>query len=115
MALLFEIPPTASAAPTPAPSSSAEVPADNGSFKPVGNQRETQSGEALVVEAYAAIWLALMVFVAVAWKRTRSLEEKVAGLESAVQKAHLAATPSTKRSADKKPVGPVSGNEDTDD
>lgn len=116
MGLSFDITPTAS----PAPSSSAEAPADNGTFKPVGNQRESQSGEALVVEAYAAIWLALMVFVALAWKRTRGLEEKIVGLENAVQKAHLAATPSTKRSGEKKPAAPAatgraSSNDDTDD
>lgn len=125
MALIvsFEVTPAPSAAAAPSSSATSEPPADNGSFKPVGNQRETQSGEALVVEAYAAIWLALMVFVALAWKRTRGLEEKVVGLESAVQKAQIAATPSTKRSGDKPAAAragaaqPVttSSNEDTDD
>jgi hypothetical protein len=40
-----------------------------------------------------------MIFVVAAWRRTRSLEEKVVSLEKAVERASVVATtPSTKRS-----------------
>ena len=72
---------------------------DGGSFAPVQNEPETTSGETLLVSAYAVVWVALMVFVVAAWRRTRSLEQKVSTLESAVAKAQaIAQTPSTKRS-----------------
>ena len=53
-----------------------------------------QSGERLLVEAYAAIWLILLGFVWVVWRRTRGLEDKVAGLESALERARSEASPS---------------------
>jgi len=57
----------------------------------VTDQKETQSGHALVAEAYAVIWLAFMVFIGLAWRRTRALEQKVEGLEQALAKASRAA------------------------
>jgi hypothetical protein len=88
--------PVASSSPSAAPS--AAPAEDTTGFKAVDNERESVSGETLLVAAYAAVWLALMVFVVAAWRRTRSLEDKVSSLEKAVEKAIIAGTPSTKRS-----------------
>lgn len=88
--------PAASNVPSAVPSA---APAEDGAgFKAVDNEKESVSGETLLVAAYAAVWLALMVFVVAAWRRTRSLEDKVSSLEKAVEKAIIAGTPSTKRS-----------------
>lgn len=59
---------------------------------------ETYSGESLVVVAYAFVWVAVFVFVVVAWRRTRGLEGRLDRLESALTKARSAPVPSTKRS-----------------
>lgn len=84
--------PTSSAAP-------ASSAGDPGEYVAVKNEPESVSGEALLVAAYAAIWVVLMFFVVVAWRRTRSLEDKVTLLERAVSKVQPAATtPTTKRS-----------------
>lgn len=79
----------------PSPSASA-APASSagdadGSYQAVTDQKETQSGHALVAEAYGVIWLAFMVFIGLAWRRTRALEQKVEGLEQALAKASRAA------------------------
>jgi len=98
----------ASAAPasSSAPTTSAEDP---NAFSPVGNEKPTQSGEALLVEAYAVIWLIAMAFVVIAWRRTRLLESKIQSLEVAIDRANLTGTPSTKRSVGSDPgVAPAS-------
>ena len=46
-----------------------------------------QSGEKLLVEAYAAIWLILFALVLLSWRRQRRLDERMAGLEGAIEKA----------------------------
>ena len=64
------------------------------------NPPEAYSGEALVVAAYALVWIAVFVFVAMAWRRTRGLESRLDRLEGALEKARPAApVPATKRSA----------------
>lgn len=67
--------------------------------KPVGDQPEIQSGEALVVEAYAVIWIIILGFVIVAWMRTRALAGRVDVLERALAKAREAAPPQPAASA----------------
>lgn len=84
-------------APSTAPASSAA--GQPGSFAPVTNEPQTTSGETLLVASYVIVWLAVMLFVALAWRRTRALEEKMTYLEKALERARAAAaTPSTKRS-----------------
>jgi hypothetical protein len=48
---------------------------------------ETYSGEKLVVEAYAAIWLILMVWIGMLWRKQQSLTTRLDGLEAAIDRA----------------------------
>lgn len=83
-------PKTASPAPPPAPTVTT-TPDDRGAaFKPVTGASEMQSGEKLLVEAYAAIWIILFAMVLLSWRRQRQLEARVDGLESALEKARRA-------------------------
>jgi CcmD family protein len=64
------------------------TPDDRGqTFKPVEGASQMQSGEKLLVEAYAAIWLILFVAVLLSWRRQRQLEARVGTLEIALEKA----------------------------
>jgi CcmD family protein len=56
-------------------------------FRPVEGGTEMQSGEKLLVEAYAAIWIILFAFVLISWRRQRRIDERVASLEAAVEAA----------------------------
>ncbi len=73
----------------PAPAASAAPSPDDRSttFRPVEGGTEMQSGEKLLVEAYAAIWIILFAFVLLSWRRQRRLDERVAGLAAAVEAA----------------------------
>ena len=62
-------------APTTAPPRSA--PCEGGT--------EMQSGEKLLVEAYAAIWVILFAMVLLSWRRQRRLDERIASLEAAIE------------------------------
>lgn len=46
-----------------------------------------QSGERLLVEAYAAIWIVLFAMVILSWRRQQRIEGRIAGLEAAIAKA----------------------------
>lgn len=48
---------------------------------------ETYSGDKLVVEAYAAIWLILMVWIGMLWRKQQSLTMRLDGLEAAIDRA----------------------------
>lgn len=76
----------------PAPPGSAAPTVDDRSkaFRPVEGGPEMQSGEALVVEAYAAIWLIVFAFIVLSWRRQRQIDLRVANLEGALQKARRA-------------------------
>ena len=51
---------------------------------------ELQSGEKLLVEAYAAIWIILFALVLLSWRRQRGIDERMSGLEAAIAKARRA-------------------------
>lgn len=51
---------------------------------------ETFSGEKLVVEAYLAIWLILMVWIGLLWRKQQSLTMRLDGLEAAIDRATAA-------------------------
>ena len=53
----------------------------------VAKRPELQSGETLLVEAYVAIWAITFIFIFLAWRRTRSLEEKLVMIEGGLKKA----------------------------
>ena len=57
-------------------------------FRPVeGTAGERYSGSTLLVEAYAAIWLILMVWLIVLWNKQATLTSRLDGLESAIDRA----------------------------
>lgn len=57
-------------------------------FRPVeGTAGERYSGSTLLVEAYAAIWLILMVWLVLLWNKQAALTSRLAGLESAIDRA----------------------------
>ena len=81
--------PAASTNPAPAPSAgAAQSPA-------IPMDSQMQSGEALLVEAYMVIWVLVLGWVFLAWRRTRALEDKMATLEEALARAAKAASPAT--------------------
>lgn len=56
-------------------------------YDTVGNAPQLQSGEMLLVEAYAAFWLVVLVFVGLMYLRTRKMEAQLATLVTALAKA----------------------------
>lgn len=74
----------------PAPTSEARDDR-NQAFRPVDGANQMQSGEALLVEAYAAIWLIVFLFVLFSWRRQAKLDERIRTLEDAIAKARTAA------------------------
>lgn len=96
----FDLPPgpppstTFAPVPVPAPATTAApnqqpgVPTVPGAaWKPVTGGAEMQSGEKLLVEAYAAIWLVLFVMVLLAWSRQKRIEDRIVALEDAIKDA----------------------------
>ncbi len=85
-------PPPSTAAPTPAkPAPTVPTVDDRATaFKPVAGGTELQSGEKLLVEAYAAIWIILLGMVLLSWRRQRQLEARICTLEGALEKARAA-------------------------
>lgn len=75
---------------TAAPSAAA---ADDRStaFRPVEAGNEMQSGEKLLVEAYAAIWVILFALVLLSWRRQRGMDDRMGHLAAAIDKARMAA------------------------
>jgi len=65
------------------------TPAETGrqtEFRAVEGGSETMSGETLLVEAYAAVWIILFGFVVVSWRRQSRIDARVAELERAVSR-----------------------------
>ena len=75
-------------APNPQATSTAAPGADDRStaFRPVQGGNELQSGEKLLVEAYAAIWLILFALVLFSWRRQRRLDERMGALSAEIEK-----------------------------
>jgi CcmD family protein len=68
-------------------------PANNGPAVPEGRSTEFRavqggpemaSGETLLVEAYAAVWLILLAFVFVSWRRQSRIDARISELERAL-------------------------------
>lgn len=85
---------------TPGEASGPQTAQGSG-FRPVTGGEEMQSGERLLVEAYAAIWLIMLGFVLLMWRRNRAVEARVAALDLAVSRARSSdgAAPAKKKSA----------------
>lgn len=56
-------------------------------FRPVEGGNELQSGEMLLVEAYAAIWVIIFALIFFSWRRQTRMNERIDALAAAVQKA----------------------------
>ena len=70
------------------------------SFRSVQGGEALQSGEKLLVEAYAVIWVLVFVMVLFSWRRQRKMDDRIAGLEQAVAAARReAAKPEAKAKA----------------
>ena len=57
------------------------------------------SGETLLVEAYAAIWVIVFALILLSWRRQRGLEARVDGLQTSLDKARAAEAASGKGGA----------------
>ncbi|UQA55122.1 CcmD family protein [Polyangium aurulentum] len=55
-------------------------------FQPVQGGNEMQSGERLLVEAYAAIWVIVFVFLALMFRRQRRLDQRIEALDDALRR-----------------------------
>jgi len=52
-----------------------------------GNGTEQYSGGALLVAAYAFLWVVMFAWVALVWRKQRTLDSRLAELEGVIQKA----------------------------
>ncbi|MEO7330230.1 MAG: CcmD family protein [Minicystis sp.] len=78
---------------TGAPAPIATTPsADDRStaFRAVQGGSEMQSGEKLLVEAYAALWLILFGLVFLSWRRQKAIDARVFTLEGELAKVRAA-------------------------
>jgi hypothetical protein len=77
--------------PSPAPTGTSQGVDDrNTSFRAVQGGAEMQSGEKLLVEAYAALWLILFGLVFISWRRQKAIDARVVTLESELAKVRAA-------------------------
>jgi CcmD family protein len=81
------VPNKTTSAPAPATTASPSADDRNTAFHPVQGGNELQSGEKLLVEAYAAIWLILFALVLFSWRRQRRLDDRMGALSAAIEKA----------------------------
>ena len=88
----------AATAPSAAPSASAAPAAPDG-FKRLDDGPQMQSGEALLVEAYAFIWVVLFGLVLATWLRQRGLDARMSELEASIAKARAPRGPAPKPGA----------------
>lgn len=71
---------------TAAPASS--TPDDRAAtFQAVEGGAETRSGSALLVEAYAVLWVILMAWLWLSWRKQAALHARLADLERAIDRA----------------------------
>lgn len=75
-----------SAAPSTAPPAGA--PDDRATeFTAVDGTSEHYAGSTLLVEAYAAIWVILMLWLFLLWRKQATLTDRLDGLEAAIDRA----------------------------
>jgi CcmD family protein len=79
-------------APSPTPSPTPPTAEDRSTtFQPVQGGNQMQSGERLLVEAYAAIWVVMFVFLALMFRRQRRLDQRIEALDNALRRARARA------------------------
>ena len=57
------------------------------SFQPVTGEAEHYSGETLLVSAYALIWVILLSWVGLVWRKQSALDARLDDLEREIEKA----------------------------
>ena len=57
------------------------------SFQAVQGEHEHYSGEGLLVSAYAVVWIVLLAWVAIAWRKQGALDARLRDLEREIDKA----------------------------
>lgn len=55
-------------------------------FRAVEGGNQMQSGEKLLVEAYAAMWVLTLVLVLITWRRQKRTDERITNLEESIAK-----------------------------
>jgi hypothetical protein len=91
-------------------------------FQPTEGGTEQRSGATLLVEAYAIIWLILMFWLVLLWRKQAALNLRLDGLEGAIVKAsagrpggypsadtRAVPTPTDTPSEEKAPAGKLGG------
>jgi hypothetical protein len=73
-------------------------------FTAVQGGNERYSGQTLLVEAYAAIWLILMAWLFLLWRKQATLTERLDGLEAAIDRAAKAQETKAKKAVEKSPA-----------
>lgn len=73
--------------PAPAPSAPSDKPADRATTFQAVEGGEVHSGQVLLVEAYVAIWLFLLAFIALSWRKQARLHARLDDLERVVDLA----------------------------
>jgi len=77
--------PTAAAAATGTPTATPDTRGT--SFQAVENEPEAHSGEGLLVSAYSVLWVILMGWLVLVWKKQAGLNVRLDGLERAIDRA----------------------------
>lgn len=65
-------------------------------FRSVQGGNQMQSGEMLLVEAYAAIWILLFLMLFLFWRRQAGMNQRIDSLEQAIAEARKAQTKGAK-------------------
>ena len=97
--------PVATAAPTAAPTTTATAPASpaptsgaedrSTTFQAVETGTEAHSGSTLMVEAYAVLWVILMGWIVLLWRKQSGLHARLDDLERAIDREAIAAEKAT--------------------
>ena len=72
-------------APLPAPSAATAISGRSAQFVATTGGEETTSAEVLLVVAYLAMWLLVLAFVAISFRRLKRLSDRLDSLETASQ------------------------------
>jgi hypothetical protein len=82
-----------------APAASKPTTADDRSttFQAVEGGAETRSGSTLLVEAYAVLWIILMGWLVMVWRKQGSLNARLDDLERTIDKAAALQKQATKK------------------
>jgi hypothetical protein len=74
------------------PSNSVSPPQDRATtFQPVEGGTESHSGTVLLVEAYVVLWVLLLAWIAMLWRKQSVLFERLGELEKTLD--HVTKTP----------------------